>query len=112
MEGLSSWLRISCHSNQERWSNLTAVSIETGRFDWLVGQRQDGCFYRNTFVRSVFPTTQTKKVTKLTAQNLGRRGLVTRSEEHTSELQSRPHLVCRLLLEKKKKTLHRIDDDD
>src|SRR3989442_7621017 len=27
---------------------------------------------------------------------------VVRSEEHTSELQSRPHLVCRLLLEKKK----------
>src|SRR3989442_3360660 len=27
-----------------------------------------------------------------------------RSEEHTSELQSRPHLVCRLLLEKKKKS--------
>src|SRR2546422_5144910 len=31
-------------------------------------------------------------------------GLLTRSEEHTSELQSRLHLVCRLLLEKKKKT--------
>src|SRR5690554_7201776 len=29
-----------------------------------------------------------------------------RSEEHTSELQSRPHLVCRLLLEKKKSNLH------
>src|SRR5690554_4836600 len=29
---------------------------------------------------------------------------VPRSEEHTSELQSRPHLVCRLLLEKKKQT--------
>src|SRR5690625_5822370 len=28
-----------------------------------------------------------------------------RSEEHTSELQSRGHLVCRLLLEKKKKTI-------
>src|SRR3989442_6347892 len=28
--------------------------------------------------------------------------LSARSEEHTSELQSRPHLVCRLLLEKKK----------
>src|SRR3989442_5809101 len=28
-----------------------------------------------------------------------------RSEEHTSELQSRPHLVCRLLLEKKKNKL-------
>src|SRR3989442_4129160 len=29
-----------------------------------------------------------------------------RSEEHTSELQSRPHLVCRLLLEKKKNNLY------
>src|SRR2546429_5576098 len=34
-----------------------------------------------------------------------------RSEEHTSELQSRLHLVCRLLLEKKKKNphVHRLD---
>src|SRR6266498_4790775 len=31
-----------------------------------------------------------------------------RSEEHTSELQSRPHLVCRLLLEKKKKKIYKI----
>src|SRR2546422_10541088 len=30
-----------------------------------------------------------------------------RSEEHTSELQSRLHLVCRLLLEKKKKQVYR-----
>src|SRR2546422_2616649 len=34
-----------------------------------------------------------------------RRGCLGRSEEHTSELQSRLHLVCRLLLEKKKKTI-------
>src|SRR5690554_7549885 len=33
------------------------------------------------------------------------RHISSRSEEHTSELQSRPHLVCRLLLEKKKKQL-------
>src|SRR3989442_4981808 len=32
-----------------------------------------------------------------------------RSEEHTSELQSRPHLVCRLLLEKKNKYTMRRD---
>src|SRR5690625_4243946 len=32
--------------------------------------------------------------------------VVGRSEEHTSELQSRGHLVCRLLLEKKKKTIN------
>src|SRR5471030_3563622 len=32
--------------------------------------------------------------------------VLVRSEEHTSELQSLRHLVCRLLLEKKKKTEH------
>src|SRR5690625_6419068 len=32
---------------------------------------------------------------------------VGRSEEHTSELQSRGHLVCRLLLEKKKERQHK-----
>src|SRR5690349_23992322 len=36
------------------------------------------------------------------AVDLRRRALRTRSEEHTSELQSRRDLVCRLLLEKKK----------
>src|SRR5205809_4890231 len=36
----------------------------------------------------------------------GGRALMQRSEEHTSELQSRLHLVCRLLLEKKKKKKH------
>src|SRR5690625_5973149 len=34
---------------------------------------------------------------------IGNIGMFARSEEHTSELQSRGHLVCRLLLEKKKK---------
>src|SRR3712207_8121566 len=35
----------------------------------------------------------------------GQRGRGPRSEEHTSELQSRQYLVCRLLLEKKKKLM-------
>src|SRR5690554_7487657 len=35
-----------------------------------------------------------------------------RSEEHTSELQSRPHLVCRLLLEKKNKLATKLDGTD
>src|SRR2546429_1747868 len=35
----------------------------------------------------------------------GHGGVYCRSEEHTSELQSRLHLVCRLLLEKKKKQI-------
>src|SRR5690625_5475352 len=38
-----------------------------------------------------------------TKEHLIRATLESRSEEHTSELQSRGHLVCRLLLEKKKK---------
>src|SRR3712207_8690490 len=36
-------------------------------------------------------------------EQVGLLGLGRRSEEHTSELQSRQYLVCRLLLEKKKK---------
>src|SRR5690554_3133210 len=40
----------------------------------------------------------------LSSESIERVEVITnRSEEHTSELQSRPHLVCRLLLEKKKK---------
>src|SRR4030043_1834632 len=41
---------------------------------------------------------------ELIANALRLMGEGTRSEEHTSELQSRLHLVCRLLLEKKQKT--------
>src|SRR5690625_6453274 len=41
-----------------------------------------------------------RKTVAKTMRRLGLRGI--RSEEHTSELQSRGHLVCRLLLEKKK----------
>src|SRR5690554_7777230 len=49
---------------------------------------------------AIMPGTPKNKVKSriiLTPQHAKRR-----SEEHTSELQSRPHLVCRLLLEKKK----------
>src|SRR5439155_22179183 len=42
---------------------------------------------------------------RLDRRDARRRDFLGRSEEHTSELQSRGHLVCRLLLEKKKKLL-------
>src|SRR2546422_8200019 len=53
-------------------------------------------------------THRVRRCNRLTAGRKIRRG---RSEEHTSELQSRLHLVCRLLLEKKKekaKNVHRL----
>src|SRR3989442_9828371 len=59
-------------------------------------------FPYTTLFRSVIPSSQLN-------ENLWTMGhghgsvLLKRSEEHTSELQSRPHLVCRLLLEKKKR---------
>src|SRR2546422_7960800 len=51
-------------------------------------------------------TVQAERLFALVGEACGLAGAetVVRSEEHTSELQSRLHLVCRLLLEKKKKT--------
>src|SRR3712207_8185736 len=49
----------------------------------------------------VAPLTMRQVLARLEA-----RGLVSRSEEHTSELQSRQYLVCRLLLEKNKHIAH------
>src|SRR3712207_8766643 len=43
--------------------------------------------------------------TRCRCERLRRHRARRRSEEHTSELQSRPYLVCRLLLEKKKKSI-------
>src|SRR5687768_18119300 len=51
------------------------------------------------------------KTALMVAMN-GGKGVGMRSEEHTSELQSRLHLVCRLLLEKKKKEKIRERDDE
>src|SRR5690606_42040358 len=44
----------------------------------------------------------THRLLKRAAQDADTSGSIARSEEHTSELQSRENLVCRLLLEKKK----------
>src|SRR5689334_24696033 len=59
-------------------------------------------FPYTTLFRSVpaWPTTTPKSGLSVTCANAS---ACSRSEEHTSELQSQFHLVCRLLLEKKKK---------
>src|SRR5690625_6168440 len=53
----------------------------------------------NVYLRG-FGSFIVKKRAAKTGRNISKN---TRSEEHTSELQSRGHLVCRLLLEKKKR---------
>src|SRR5690554_4859074 len=81
---------------QEAFDNLANIKVGQGEIIDLViesghaltsGVRLDNGYYKNFRISS-----QDERVE------------VSRSEEHTSELQSRPHLVCRLLLEKKKKT--------
>src|SRR2546422_1254346 len=61
---------------------------------------------RHAVSTPVVSSTRTRMRAKLNIGPDSRRAVrhVARSEEHTSELQSRLHLVCRLLLEKKKKT--------
>src|SRR2546422_7313861 len=70
-------------------------------------------FPYTTLFRSRFPVSSARsrspQITSVGTVSVSREGSPpklragTRSEEHTSELQSRLHLVCRLLLEKKKK---------
>src|SRR5689334_24523224 len=70
-------------------------------------------FPYTTLFRSV-PTARSQEATSNARHHLRRRAHLLRrcaprhprSEEHTSELQSQFHLVCRLLLEKKKTTTH------
>src|SRR2546429_578061 len=68
-----------------------ALPIFAARFELLVANRAAGTAASRTTATAHADAADTN----------GRHG---RSEEHTSELQSRLHLVCRLLLEKKKKT--------
>src|SRR5215208_1413758 len=57
-------------------------------------------FPYTTLFRSASAGTGSRRCARAVLQPCSR---TSRSEEHTSELQSRGHLVCRLLLEKKKK---------
>src|SRR2546430_9686312 len=66
--------------------------------------------YTTLFRSQAEPLDQARKLAAfhtVTDQHQGRLRYGTRSEEHTSELQSQSNLVCRLLLEKKKKNLTR-----
>src|SRR3989442_6206175 len=78
------WDRLVAARLRRLWRQFPAVLI--------LGARQVG---KTTLARQTFP--------RLPYVDLER------SEEHTSEFQSRPHLVCRLLLEKKKNNYRSYD---
>src|SRR5688572_31876033 len=56
-----------------------------------------------SMIKTINTSTNISSITSQTV-NVSTGGATYRSEEHTSELQSQSNLVCRLLLEKKKKT--------
>src|SRR3989442_7605267 len=83
-------------------SCTSAKASTCGR--WLTAASTPSCSSGFIFVIRA-PHDSHARATLLTAaagfSGSGVRTTLLRSEEHTSELQSRPHLVCRLLLEKK-----------
>src|SRR5438045_6101593 len=70
--------------------------------------------FRSEYGEQVYIVSATlQEIVETIAADLGFDGaLGTRSEEHTSELQSLRHLVCRLLLEKKKQKKYTIQHDN
>src|SRR5207237_5596932 len=68
-------------------------------------------FPYTTLFRSRFCVVASPSAESATVTSRRRGGPATRSEEHTSELQSHLNLVCRLLLEKKKR-YQRLSKDD
>src|SRR2546425_7610381 len=78
-------------------------SVKASRITVIFGSRQAA-----SAVISTLPWKQTGQTAKPTQTPKSRTFQATRSEEHTSELQSLAYLVCRLLLEKKKKKLYKL----
>src|SRR2546422_11165040 len=113
-------------SSQPSWphpispsSRLRLVSTSTAQTSWrgcctlLVGSATSPALFVSLprakitvwpsgVIRRLDISTPSSSVYCVTCRALNSGASATRSEEHTSELQSRLHLVCRLLLEKKK----------
>src|SRR5690348_17426434 len=100
------------HTNLDfmRWRNVALVlsliaTVASISFTIYRGLNLGVDFVGGQLVRVTFPQPVDVEQlrSKVDAMHLGEASIQERSEEHTSELQSPVHLVCRLLLEKKKK---------
>ena len=84
----------------ERWGRQPLPGIHS--YYWETSQElRDSVLSGLRSIEPGLPARETNLV-KALARAVGTSGKMPRSEEHTSELQSRTNLVCRLLLEKKK----------
>src|SRR5690606_41361959 len=99
-----------CASSLYLYSSFSSPSYFSFFFSMLRRPLRSTLFPYTTLFRSVSPCSSTRKRAIPTAcsccrtswPGTGAGNEPRRSEEHTSELQSRENLVCRLLLEKKK----------
>src|SRR4249920_2419603 len=97
---------------------LPSDRVESMPAEQLIGDSRSAFFFNDTATTEIYTLSlhdalpichRRKRAAHTLGANADRIGELRvggrheRSEEHTSELQSRPHLVCRLLLEKKKK---------
>src|SRR5690606_26093427 len=105
------WLARRDHSRQEIHRKLQkkfGAELDTGPYlDWLEEHNfLNDARYIEVFLRSAIERGHglLRIRQDLQQRGLDRQQVETRSAEHTSELQSRENLVCRLLLEKKKRT--------
>src|SRR5207253_5421920 len=99
--------RIHYRSVAQHQSTVTQITVDnlqnsTRQLMFLqqAAEVEDRGFVRNSIQMQPGKLAQDRRFIQ---RLLHRRIAVARSEEHTSELQSRGHLVCRLLLEKKNK---------
>src|SRR5258708_21607789 len=82
-------------------SSCSGTSIDRWRIVWVSKRNPGSTSFRWAIGRICCPWTTSRGTSPIASTESGK---VPRSEEHTSELQSPDHLVCRLLLEKKKNT--------
>src|SRR5690625_5791917 len=76
-------------------AKTTPIAVERATsFICEIDRMIDGCIVTTAVITATMPKSRPKDSVTIIDK-------ATRSEEHTSELQSRGHLVCRLLLEKK-----------
>src|SRR5690554_7372256 len=86
------------NSHIERRSSISTPAVGSSRISMRGSCTKARAIIKRRFIP---PESILAAVSRLSHKPSFFRYLSARSEEHTSELQSRPHLVCRLLLEKK-----------